>query len=523
MSNNTIDTQKPKAQYVYLSSADLDNEFTDFSHATFNLHHSIEPEDGYHLVYGITEIGFNATANNISENLDNNKLYVDITYTFSEYEISALPNLPNPPNYAAKLNPNAGQDFVANCTFLFPDGLYATLDDLFTMMSDMRYNHIPSFILSTSAIDSVSDPLYLPIQLSWVQTPAGFTVKPFFQSGAYTVSNALTATLPDNSTIILNAIQYIPVIKKITIKKKGKLYDLLFTNKTGHSNDHPPNIPAYDSITGDNPPTAIHFDILMPWTQAQNLPTAFDPFDNVMFKAYTDVSKNQDPMEKLAQSLASKSNYNQFFLNSSPFECFYKPLLNPIYIDISSDLPGEAVSSGKANVGKSILKRIFILGGNNGATSFYQKYENPIWYVMDENAHLQSVRIAIESEKNKWDFYNLGYHIEIIFYQVHNEIADRSENTVVQNIMGGGSEVNAGGSAVDDEDNINDVDEQNLKEFEKTYTGRPSELFSMAGDDELTPLFSNYRRHQLHAQKREQFGRKPAYMNIPNSKRIRER
>lgn len=480
MSNNSKATEMIRPRWIYLSSDDVP-DFGDVSNYNYSLRDPVFAQDGCTLAFGVTEIGFNATATNISRKQENNSLNIKITWKMPRYEVISrgtgeAESKPTVKDNGANYNQSKTEEF----TIRFPEGLYSTLDDLFTMMSNPSNYYLPTKMVTNIEIPDNKDynnPTDIPLILRWQETDGGFSVSPFFPSGIYLIDNEVVTSVLGGGGKILNAIEYTPLITEICIlpdPDAPNLYNLLFYNDSANSLNHPPNVPLYETsaVGNTNPPDSIKFTNIT-FTEFQNVDDpSIDPFAKVNYYA------TSSPEEDIAKKLEAKFNTGRFNLNNYPFRCYFKPTLNPLYIDVISNMETQNVTTQGYLSG--LIKRMFVLGGQNGSTSFHQRYENPTWNLMS-NTQINSISISFQSEGEKWNFFNQSFFMELTVFEVEEAVKE----------------------------DLNQVEEV-----------KP---FSIEPDDGLTPYFADYRKNQLRPQVKQNLGRLEAMMEMPNSKRLRGR
>lgn len=127
MSNNKA-TEMIRTRKIYLTSDDVP-DYGDVSNFTYTLRDPVYAQDGFSLVFGVTEIGFNATATNISGNQKNNSLKFIVEYLEPDYLVSSYnPSANQSTAFTFITNPNAGNVIEKEYIIYYPDGLYNTLD-----------------------------------------------------------------------------------------------------------------------------------------------------------------------------------------------------------------------------------------------------------------------------------------------------------------------------------------------------------------------------------------------------------
>lgn len=422
MTNNQIISSEldrmVRARSLYITSDTIPFD-ADVSNAIYQLQDPITAQDGFDLVYGVRAFGFNASALNISRQQRNNVL---------TYETTMIP-----PTYiynttTSDFEENINQSPITTTyDIYYPDGLY-TIDQLFQMLSnEQNYSMFSGYktnVLSEDPIiffneEAKKQVNYLYIKPSFTRVDGGFTVQPHINdidinNKYYTQANSK----------LYSALQVNYYLYEFKIKKNESspgLYNLLFTNTFTDTRDHAPMIPQFETIIkGQNPPLEIVFEITNELYSPQQvttttyLPKTVQPSSSMMF---TVTYKNDD---LIISKLANKYPANGFRQPNRPARFYHLPSINPLYIDVISDLPTLSISSDGNK--KGILVRQFALGGDNGGTSFFQQYDNPVFYrTSSSKENIDSIRINFVSEGNKWSFFNLEFFLELLIFEYKQE------------------------------------------------------------------------------------------------------
>jgi hypothetical protein len=392
---------------VYISTDDVE-DFSDSSSFKVNLQQQITAEDGYDLVWGLRSIGINATANNICTRLKNNSILCRLTYTPAEFIPGGAPD-------TWIVNPSV-DNIVVERVIYFPDGLYNSLDDLFDMLSNTNeQNYIfPSGYYIDRNESQQSFRNIVPINLLWKRSSGGgFTIAP--QDNSTSIKNDYEDVV---SNIHYRADQVSQHLIQIVIApnqlggttENNKLWFKLFYNTESTEKNVPPSVAPPNYRTGINPPNGIAFNMI------KSIPTtatdSWTPFSEIVYSVV---------------EIGNEGIYNDYIGNypnpeltyySLPYRSYFTPILHPLYIDFTSSL--SSLSMTKEGFKKGILLRQFINGGDNGVTSFYQHFDSPVWNIV-ESPVLSSIDIDLSSQSDLWDFYNMSFVIEFMFFEVEKE------------------------------------------------------------------------------------------------------
>lgn len=398
---NTNELIRPRS--VYISTDDV-LDFSDASSFKINLQEQITAEEGFDLVWGLRSVGANMTAYNISSRLGNNTFIIRGTYIESAYVY-------NPALDAFEANLTGGTIVNRDITVVIPDGLYNSLDALFDMLSNS--NEINYFIDSGYLVDvreETNDFLNrVPINLLWKKTSGGFTIEP--QSNTISILNHYLSH--DGSH--LNANQVCDRLTKISLlpdPAHPKFWYQMFKNTEATLPDIPPSSLSQFQYIGLNPPNGISFT-LQPTEPPPHAPPVFVeqwiPFSIVSY---------------YVAEIGNESFYNNFggrypnttlqFFNL-PYRSYFTPIFHPLFVDFCSSLSSKSVT--KEGHKKGILIRQFITGGDNGVTSLYNYFNTPVWNIVETPA-VSTISIDLSAEKDLWDFYNMNFVIELIFFEI---------------------------------------------------------------------------------------------------------
>lgn len=396
---------------------------------------TVSAEEGFDLAYGIRSIGFNSTAMNISERLKNNRLIFRCTYDNSTVMYIHDPTLDTTLSARYNLRPitNDERDALPNYIdneIVIPDGHY-TFSQLLAVLTTSRANAlitIPSgyyleYQDSHKLMDNIRE-----IPFRWTESPGGFQI---------------TIGDPDsvNTVIVYKDIndldayaefgEVYPILSSVTIlpsPRADKLFNLLFTNYNSSDPNTPISQPPHQNRRGLNPPNGIQFflstlsSVLYPTTPIlQRIGDTAQPF---VFTGYITEIGNENLYDAPNDVFPNEyvSNY---------YVAYYKPNLDPNYLDIDISLPNPSIDErGHSNK----LTRLFTLGANNGNTSLFQYWDSPKMNVMDGIPSFTNIRLDFSSEDDKWDFFNLEFSIELVVCEYMIESAQDESPKVDLNI-----------------------------------------------------------------------------------------
>lgn len=437
MANNNKLDEMIRPRSIYLTSEMVAPD-ADASSAIYQLRETVFAMDGHDLVFGVRSFGFNASATNISRIQNNNTLRFQIIFNDPKY-------VPTSDESDFILNSNRLSNRVQIFTVTYPDGLY-TLDELFAMLSSRNNYAIKSGykydVLNddTLFVDYETGKTFendVYITFNFESIDGGFKVIPEFKGAA--IKNRYENV---NGTSFYSAYNVNPVITSLSIIRdqySEGLFDLLFTNKFSDSLDHPGVVPQYETnLRGANPPTSINFDTMIRLydnsltpDEPEYLSTVHVQSSAVFYRTYT------TPDTTLIEQLNEKYPSQGFKIPNRGAVFYHKPLITPMYIDVESDLETYNITT-EGNL-KGLLVRQFALGTENGGTSFFQSYDNPVFFKMSSSREsIDSVRISFRAEGNKWNFFNMEFFLELLIFEYPKESLRRAMMSQ-QMSMGNGS------------------------------------------------------------------------------------
>lgn len=399
--------EQHRPRSVFLSSKNIEY-FMSSERVNVYLGETITAEEGFDLAYGVRSLGYNSTALNISEKQKNNRLDIDIIvdkrYVTRGFRFPRVDGMPNSYN----LTPEEIESIptLRTHTIIVPDGHY-TFSTLLEYLSSVQ---IPSgYIIVPNDDDHLKESNRSDIKFTWTETVGGFEIVMENAPEAYNYFTDEGGNLPE----VYNIRNFVPFIFGVAISPNEaypELYTTLFTNLNTEVENTPISTPPYISARGLNPPQGIYFMV--------------EP--NPTFSYF----HNQDEMDEAPliqrspfifaehiMEIGNESIYNtiqNIFPNQRCNECkyiaYYKPRLDPVYLDISISLPNPSIDERGH---KNILCRLFTLGSDSGNTSLFQYWDTPKMTVLDGMTSFNNIHLEFESENDKWNFFNLEFSIEL--------------------------------------------------------------------------------------------------------------
>jgi hypothetical protein len=409
-----------RPKLLFLSTEDV-AEYSDASKVNISLRDPVIAEDGFKLVYGIRSFGYNTNVMNISQRQGNNVLTIRITYqtpllTYIDDTTTPVLNTPT----------TTVEDFQ----IYISDGNYGTLENLFSEINTQIKKIIPS---------------------GWLRdiTDAGVTrnIVPFSINFSIQNYNRLIVSIANQDlsvvggyTILGNdysAYDFAKLITSITIlpsPDQEDLYNLLFTNLTSLSFNKPICLPSFSTKQGMNPPNGISFSIYV---------DSYDTYDSVNTNNPTFTTDLVNVWNTVEWELTEIGNEhlldtatgtypidNYFEIKSLDYIGYEIPSIHPFYLDISTTLENSNLTT--EGLSRNLLTRQFVVGAKDGNNSFFQSWDTPIYYILDSR-RISTMEIKFESQKNKWNFFNLEFTLELIVFEIEDEAnpADFVEPTFI--------------------------------------------------------------------------------------------
>ena len=398
---------------LYISSENVDY-FNSSDRVTINLNQSVVHEDDFILTYALKSIGFNSTAMNISEKQKNNKICYVLEYNDTHVTHVARKDAPDGDITSVvtrNLAPNEVLT-IQTVTVVVPDGHY-TLSELFVYLSSYSNKSIviPSgyYLDYEDDIEAASN--IVPILFQWAETPSGYTIE---LKSDYLLDD-IKGTYTYGGTDY--GIRYLfSKLNRITIAPHETdpiLFNTLFTNFNTEYENTPISIPPNTMKRGVNPHSGVQFNF--------NINSLTRP-DQI-----TDIKIVEVGNERL-YDVVNRIYPTEERINYHFYKAYYKPNLDPTYVDVMISLPNSAMDErGHRN----ILTRIFTLGSKDGGSSFFQMWEQPKITVLNGLSGFSSVTIDIESQENKWNFFNLEFSIEIEIDEIKEEVEQNIEDPAI--------------------------------------------------------------------------------------------
>lgn len=418
-------TQKQeRVRTLYISSENVDY-FESSERITINLQNSVIPEEGYNLYYALKSIGFNSTAMNISSHQKNNWIRYVITQDWTEvtHKIIRTTDPAEASIYTTgfKFEQITLADRVPTRTIdiQIPDGhytLHSLLDYLSTASVDPTFDPTASpYIIPSGFYHDYEQVLQpdgsryydvqniIPLRLQWSETYSGFQIE-LLQQTAECRKEKYTYP-PGEGGNILHIEKLFPNISVFSIEPHPsfpKLFETLFTNYNSSYSNTPISTP---SKTGINPPKAIDFNITRP------------EGDGPYPLQWKDLKISERGNEK-NYNIPDKSFPTNDQINYHNYVAYYKPVLDPVYVDVEISLPNPSMDDKGE---KNILTRIFTLGAKDGNSSLFQQWHNPKHVVISGNGGFSSITLDFKAQSDKWNFFNLEFSVELDIFEMLEE------------------------------------------------------------------------------------------------------
>lgn len=421
-SNVSAASSMIRPKLLFLSTEDV-RPYEDASKVTISLRDQIMAEDGFKLVYGIRSFGYNTNVMNISQRQKNNEIDVELTYLTHELEYQGATTDPTP-----VASTTTSQIY----TIRLSDDNYGTVNNLFFALN----NELARILWSGWLVDEEKPKNY-------------FNLTPFIIQFSVENENRMYISLEYNDISVIggytihgsnySAWQFNDKITKIRIQPTPSnpgLFNLLFTNTNSTDPNRPVCLPTFKLGEGQNPCTAVEFTI--------------DPSTYATYQTETDGLKEEEFTTEIVNvwstvfwNLKEIGNEefldtaagiypidNYFTVQNTPYIGYQVPDIHPIYLDISSTLENSNLTT--EGLSKNLLTRQFVVGAQNGNNSYYEKWETPVYYILDSR-YISSIELQFKSQQNKWNFFNLEFVLELIIFEVEEEshVTDFVEPTFV--------------------------------------------------------------------------------------------
>ncbi len=419
-----MSAQQERKRTLYISSENVDF-FTSSDRITISLTENISANDGYNLAYSLKQIGFNSTAFNISEAQKNNRISFVLDYDISNVtativdsvKISPLPNDPltyeiykhsGHPEYNDALQ--LKKQKIVEC--VVPDGLY-TFDLLLDYLSTNFASNdslkwvIPSGYIKDARNSHNDINNIVSLALSFKETISGYTIS-FLKDLDEIQSFYSTTTYPTDTFYTRDLFPRLTSFSIIPSPSSPNLFNMLFTNFNTSYQPTPISTPADMDKTGLNPPNGVKFVFVVP-------PGDDELFDSQPLNYDVNVvelgNENIYDVPNGIYPTSDKINYHKYI-------AYYKPVLDPVYIDVGISLPNYAMDERGH---KNILTRIFTLGAKDGNSSLFMSWDNPKLTILDGTPSFSTITIDLSSQGDKYNFYNSEFTMELEICEIREE------------------------------------------------------------------------------------------------------
>lgn len=426
MTKDDLHDKMIRPKRLYLTSEDV-QDFDDAGSCRFTLREPIVADEGFRLVYGLQSFGYTATANSISTRQQNNTLHLILTYLEPSYVYNSTTGF--------SVNAIAGQEKKVHMELVIPDGYYSTLTELFQVLNDSSVNYIPSGIKRDVTLNNIRsetscrEPNETAIRLTWTETNYGYMVDAKLETGVedldirndYIQGNTHLQAYQVNK--FLKSLEFLPYDQKST-----KLYYLLFQNNNDLA-DKPANVPTNLPYTGPNPPPSVYLAMAAPLSYVANTSNPVDFINpNVGFTYQWSFGGASDLLREFQQETfpIEPQTPGVYFscqtigYSNLPLQIWYVPRLYPIYVEIDTSLETQNLTVD--GYSSNLLFRHFPLGADQNAKSFFQSWDQPVFHHMRSSRHqIDSIKIDFVSESNIWEFFNMTFFLEILFFETPDE------------------------------------------------------------------------------------------------------
>ena len=390
-----------RPKLIFLSTEDV-RPYDDASKVIVPLRDQVIAEDGFQLVYGLRSFGYNTNVMNISGAQKNNSLQFVVKTLSATKQWSAG---------TGNFLPKTETENVNTYQIKLSDANYATVDILFNAINYEIEKIIPSGWYY-DARQPESPNSMLPLRLKFLIRNQNIMIITLEQMNL----NVIAAYSDD--TIAYETADKIIEIRIEPDPDYPALYELLFTNVKSSIPNKPISLPSYSNKQGLNPPDAISFTIdINTYYQREfdenEVDIVIDAWSNIVYNVKEignedlyDTENNIFPIENYYQN------------QNLPYTSYQLPDIHPIYMDILSSLENSNLT--KDGYARNLLTRQFVIGSSDGTNSYYQAWDQPIYYVIDAS-HLSSISLSFSSQGNKWNFFNLEFALELIVFEVEDD------------------------------------------------------------------------------------------------------
>lgn len=412
---------------LYLSSEYIP-EFQSSRVVSIPLVEYIHPSEGYDLVYSLKSLGFKSTAMNISDNLKNNRLRFEIYYDTTNVSYYYDINETIPANRIKQIDPTTPTDFLPpDSSFIeivIPDGHY-TVNELFEILSTNSVVSNSTEISTTSQMiipsgyyrdyegDRKSYHNIISMRVLWEETNFGYTINLVSDTSSH-------MKIPSG---FLYSELYPNIIGFAILPSELDGYDALFNKLFTYLQTEIKNTPISNpQRRGKNPHDGIDFlfntdmiamDALIPQdpTEADNVIIAGLQWDkNSLYILERGNEKVYDTEKGI-------------FPNGLPYDpkkytAFAKPILDPLFIEITINLPNASMDEqGNSNM----LTRLFTMGTSQGNVDLYQTWDNPKRTTLPNGQGFSTINLSFDSQGGLWDFFNLLFLLEFELGEVQSQ------------------------------------------------------------------------------------------------------
>lgn len=368
---------------------------------------TISAEEGFDLAYGVRSLGYNSTALNISEKQKNNRLNFDVYVDNSLVTLRFKLPKENGQSMLEALTQKEIDELpiVKTHTIVIPDGHY-TFNDLLDYLSNVQITS--GYVIDPEDGNHYKENNRSDISFSWTETVGGFEIT--MDTPPETSLYFEDSEMPTPNMYHMSAI--VPIVIGVAItpdEKYPELFYTLFTNLNTEVENTPISTPPFISKRGLNPPKGIYFGV-----------NCNEYLKNLNAPDMDDYPERQGPPFIFAEEIVELGNehiYDTFHnifpndkTNEGRYVAYYKPRLDPVYLDISISLPNPSIDERGH---KNILCRLFTLGSDSGNTSLFQYWDSPKMNILDGMTSFNNVHLEFESESDKWNFFNLEFSIEL--------------------------------------------------------------------------------------------------------------
>jgi len=393
-----------RPRLIYLSTSDV-RDYADASSVEIPLRDQAFAQEGFKLVYGVRSFGFNASVTNISARQKNNQIDITVLVRPRVLEYNASTAL-----FMASTLP---AEVETRYTITIPDGNY-TVETLFETLNYWIKKIVPS-----GWYEDRTEPTTFPKNI--IGLPLVFSLESNSFEISYAAEGIFSWGAYDNGAATVEGSDCNDLVKEITLSPTEEnvgLWEILFKNVSSTDSNKPVVLRPSDPRSGQNPPDYIRFVI--------DVTTYYDGQETELKNVAEDVKYDliEEPNSNLLNTTLGNTIYpvdGMLSLSSIPYIAYHIPSVSPIYVDVLSNL--DNLNMTTAGFSKNLLFRQFILGAVNGSNSFFTAWDTPIYNILDI-PYISTIRLDFKSESNKWNFYNLEFNLEIIIFEVEDDVSN---------------------------------------------------------------------------------------------------